>query len=483
MGSRVLRLVFALAAAAGLIVLPGASSTARATLPSIGLHSLVEHTEVFRFPGEPLFLPGGIYLKSTNGAFELWAKRLANGGVDVRQMLRQSGKAPTEIRHLPFDPENTFDLGLARFLRLTWTSDSGTKLAEQEVSFCPASFDMTRTNDTGPPTPQYPAFCGSGLTENMVWGIDAGWAIGALSSAFVEDPGLEDGTYTLRVDITETYADFFEVPAAQRSHTLTVTIVTFDDPFPCFPGEPCVAGRHPGAQHGQSDLARGSAPRIPPNANGLPDLIPLPAFAMTAFNEDGRDLLAFGANVWNKGPGPLVVEGFRTGDELVMPATQYFFTDGKITGKAPVGAFHFHEAPDHFHWHFEDFAAYQLLDVNQSTVVVSGKQSFCLAPTDPIDMTVPGAQWQPERIGFWSACGFLESIWIREVMPVGWGDTYFQFVSGQSFDITAVPNGEYVVRTVTNASNNLKETDYTNNVSLRRIRLSGRPGNRQVTMI
>ena len=30
-------------------------------------------------------------------------------------------------------------------------------------------------------------------------------------------------------------------------------------------------------------------------------------------------------------------------------------------------------------------------------------------------------------------------------MPVGWGDTYFQFVAGQAFDITSVPNGTYYI--------------------------------------
>ncbi|MGH2794973.1 MAG: lysyl oxidase family protein [Actinomycetota bacterium] len=483
MRTRVLRLVFALAIASGLILLPGASSTARATLPSIGLKSLVHHTEVFRFPGDPLFLPGGIFLASTNGAFELWASALPGGGVDVRQMLRKSGQAPSEIRHLPFDPENSFGFGLARFLKLTWQDESGATIVDQDVPFCPASWDVTRTNDTGPAQPTYPQFCGSQLTERMVWGVDAGWAVGALSSAFVEDPGLADGTYTLRVAINESYANFFEIPAAQRSHSLSVTLITFEDPGPCFPGEPCAVGRTPAVEHGQTGSGRANPPRIPPNANGLPDLIALPAFELVTFNEGGADLLAFGANVWNAGPGPLVVEGFRTGEEMVMPATQYFFTDGKITGKAPVGAFHFHDAPDHFHWHFEDFAGYQLLDLNQSTVVTSGKQSFCLAPTDPIDLTAPGATWQPERIGFFSNCGFSESIWIREVMPAGWGDTYFQFVSGQSFDITTVPNGEYFVRVVTNAAQNLKETNYDNNESLRQIKLGGRLGHRTVQIL
>ena len=482
MNARVIRLIVALGIAAGLILLPGGGSIAKTTLPSIGLHSIVKHVDVTRFPGEPLFLPGGIFVRSTNGTFELWATRLPDGGVDVKQMVRRSEK-PSQVRHLPLDPETTFELGLARFLKLTWSDDAGNQIAQQEVPFCPASWDMTRMNDSGPTGPTFPQFCGSHLTQTTVWGIDAGWAVGALSGASVEDPGLEDGTYTLRIEINDPYVRLFGVPKAQRSHTLSVTVFTEEDPFPCRPDEPfCFSAAR--VQHGQAARGpRANQPKIPPGANGLPDLIPLPAFAIGVANEEGRDNLVFGANVWNRGPGPLVVEGFRTGDSNVMPATQYFFSRGKITGKASAGAFHFHDAPDHFHWHFEDFAGYQLLDADQNTVVTSGKQSFCLAPTDPINMTVPGAQWQPERIGFGSACGFPESVWIREVMPVGWGDTYFQFVSGQSFDITEVPNGEYIVRVVTNASRNLREANYDNNVALRRIVLGGSPGERTAELV
>ena len=483
MRTRVLRLVFSLAMAAGLMIAPGATSSARTALPSIGLLSVIHNVEIFRFPGEPLFLPGGVFLASSNGAFELWATRLPDGGVDVRQMRRQ-GTQVTEIRHLPFDPTTSFDFGLAEFMQLTWLDGNGATIVEQAVPFCTASWDVSRTNDSGPTTPTYPQYCGSSLTQTNIWGIDAGWATGAFSSSFVEDPGLEDGTYTLNVEIADKYAQAFEIPSGQRSASVEVTLTTFDDPFPCPPRDPCPFRQNPANGQSQAEAMRAQPPGVAPNVDGLPDLRALPAFAMgIEHTEEGLDNLIFGANVWNAGPGPLVVEGFRTGDALVMPATQYFYTKGKVSGKAPVGSFEFHTAPDHFHWHFEDFAGYDILDANQTSVVKSGKQSFCLAPTDPIDLTLPGAQWQPDRIGFFTACGSLESIWIREVMPAGWGDTYFQFISGQSFDVTDLPNGDYFVRVSTNPNQILKETDYTNNVALQHIALGGRPGARTVQIL
>jgi hypothetical protein len=65
-------------------------------------------------------------------------------------------------------------------------------------------------------------------------------------------------------------------------------------------------------------------------------------------------------------------------------------------------------------------------------------------------------------------------------MPVGWGDTYFQTVAGQSFDITRVPNGTYYIEVVANPRKVLHESDTGNDVSLRQVILGGKPGHRTV---
>ena len=71
---------------------------------------------------------------------------------------------------------------------------------------------------------------------------------------------------------------------------------------------------------------------------------------------------------------------------------------------------------------------------------------------------------------------------VREMMPLGWGDTYFQNVAGQSFDITHVPNGTYYIEVRTDPARRLYERDTSNDVVLRRIRLGGNPGARTVTV-
>src|SRR5205823_13523242 len=182
--------------------------------------------------------------------------------------------------------------------------------------------------------------------------------------------------------------------------------------------------------------------------SGTPNLEALPAHSFFAENnpDDGHDYLDFGATIWNGGTGPLVVEGFRSSDTPVMNAYQTIYNNGVPGTPTAVGQFEFDTRPGHEHWHLEDIAQYDLLDATGARVVLSEKQSFCLAPTDPIDLLAAGANWQPDRAGLWSACAGEESIWLREVLPAGWGDTYFQYVAGQSFDITNVPDGNYQIR-------------------------------------
>lgn len=52
-------------------------------------------------------------------------------------------------------------------------------------------------------------------------------------------------------------------------------------------------------------------------------------------------------------------------------------------------------------------------------------------------------------------------------LQTGWGDTYYQSVGGQSFNITNLPNGQYKVRVTVNPTGELYETMTDNNVTER----------------
>ncbi|MFD9434776.1 lysyl oxidase family protein [Streptomyces sp. NPDC060002] len=219
-----------------------------------------------------------------------------------------------------------------------------------------------------------------------------------------------------------------------------------------------------------------------------PDLRSLPAWDIAVTDgEDGdvagKDYLAFSANVWNAGPAPLVVDGFRKPGADLMDSYQYFYdAKGKQVGYAPAGTMEWDPRIGHEHWHFTDFASYRLLAADQKEIVKSGKEAFCLANTDAIDYTVKNANWHPYNTDLSTACGQQNSISVREVLDVGSGDTYTQYRPGQSFDITGLANGTYYIQVIANPANRLQETDTKNNVSLRKVVLGGTEGARTVSV-
>jgi hypothetical protein len=172
------------------------------------------------------------------------------------------------------------------------------------------------------------------------------------------------------------------------------------------------------------------------------------------------------------------VEGFRGQNEDLMQAYQYFLVDGQPVGRAAIGEMEFH--PIHQHWHFRQFTEYSLLDAQSGQIAVSGKESWCLANTDAIDLSVQNANWNAYSGNIFTMCGGPGALWIREVLDVGWGDTYSQYIAGQAFDITDLPNGNYYVRVQVNPLGTMLEGSTDNNVEDRLIKLRGTPGNRRV---
>ena len=88
-----------------------------------------------------------------------------------------------------------------------------------------------------------------------------------------------------------------------------------------------------------------------------------------------------------------------------MPTSTSTTPHGNQTGYVPAGQMIWDPRKTHHHWHFEDFARYRLLDANKHGVVRSKKEAFCLANTDMIDYTVPGANWNPDNTDLATSCG------------------------------------------------------------------------------
>jgi hypothetical protein len=280
---------------------------------------------------------------------------------------------------------------------------------------------------------------------------------------------LAPGAYTATVDITAAYRKLLRINASDGRATVQLKVV-----------------EAPKEEVAQRVSARSASPAPTPLVGKavkprgpLPDLRSLPAWAITV--DKGR-YLTFAATVWNAGPSPLVVDGFkRTGRDDLMDAYQYFFDGkGKQVGYAPVGTTEWDARDGHTHWHFTAFAKYSLLDERKRLVVRSQKEAFCLASTDAIDYTVPGANWRPFNTDLSSACGGESSLGVREVLETGSGDTYAQYLPGQSFDLRSLKNGVYYILIEANPDKRLSEKSTRNNRSYRKVTVAGTTGHRTV---
>ena len=449
--------------------------------PSVRLITSQKTVEVTRFPGQPIYVDPGVYLAAAGGTFQVNVWRADyDHPVQAAQIVQSGGT--TSVRPLP-DGMVTSLNGLDHFFHVIIWNSHGQKVASQSIPFCPAGTDQ-RINDLGPANPTFPRNCFNGpFTLGSVFGIDRGWAIAALGYTGLTFDG-KNGTYHLRLSISDAYRQFFGISQADGSTDVTLHVTKETNTcLPECPPHPGATGHPAGAPNASASRGLTAAPTYiePPHYSLLPDLVALPGYSADVSTSNGRDYLDFAATIWDRGPGPLEVEGFRNPGEATMQAWQYFYDSaGNVTGKVRVGSFRYDARIGHQHWHFQQFARYSLLDANQQRVVLSQKEAFCLAPTDAIDMTVPGALWNPSSTGLATACGGPSAIWVREVLPTGWGDTYVQSLPGQSFDITNLPNGTYFVSVQANPDHVLYESDYTNNTQLRQIQLSGTAGHRQV---
>ncbi|HEX2030169.1 MAG TPA: hypothetical protein VHL78_02040, partial [Actinomycetota bacterium] len=427
----VARLTLAAILAATVQWLPvSTTSAAEPALPSVRLIAADDHVTAKRF-GKTVWLDPGVFVAATGGAFDLRVSRPDyTSPLDLRQVDPATGEV---VRDLPEDALAGWN-GLSKFFRLRVEDASGDGVAARKVRFCPGEGSRQRIDDSGPFDPAYPWFCGAWhpLVQGQTWGIDQGWAVHALGWDEAVAVRIPTGEYTLRFWIRDRYVNMFDVAPEDASVTMGLTVKKGKKGGCCFEGRPSAP------EQGQppDDTPAPAVPEITdPDPATLPNLEALPALFFDFSRRGAREYLAFGATEWNSGPQPLVVEGFRRPGEDVMDAYQYFYEDGEAVGRAPVGTLEYHEGGGHNHWHFEEFTEYTLLDATGAEVVASNKQSWCLVPTDPIDLTVPGADWNPEGLGF-SACGSPSSIWVRETLQVGWGDTYFQWVAGQAFNVT-----------------------------------------------
>jgi hypothetical protein len=474
----------------GVVAAPARAGTG---IPSLRVRAATPHVTVVRPRHRIAFVDPGFYVSPVGGTFELKLNR-ATLADPLRLTQVWTDDTGEHTRILPRTLLRGWN-GLRDFFHLTVRNSAGRVVRAMTLDFCPNSQSPQRVTPTGPTEPSFPAFCGKTFNPFLLgslWGIDHGWAMNPLSpGGSFFGPGsffpgglrlrLPAGTYEVQFAIRRPYATLFGVDPDRRFDTIKLTLKNGRPSCPpnCF-GVAASADGTTGDAQGWSRLPD-VAVSSPPDPQYLPDLEATPAFDIFAVHAGGgNDLLTFASTEWVGGGSDLDVQGFRRQNSNLMDAYQYFFREGQVVGRAPVGTLEFDDRPGHHHWHFQQFARYRLLDSTKAAVVRSHKQSFCIAPTDPIDTTIPGATVRPDFLGFLDACGTPTSLWVHEKMALGWGDTYLQFVAGQAFNISDVPNGTYYVSVEVNPEHLLYEQTEANNVTLRRVILRGTPGHRTV---
>lgn len=408
----------------------------------------------------------GLYLQANGEPFELWSTRPTYDD-QIRTEWRSTAHGTVVLPTVM----SSF-LGLNKFVRVRVKNGDNKTVVDLNPRVCLSSGFYQAPVRTSPDAPQdspYPVGCPyNAFTLGSVQGIQEGWAVSLLTRS-VKGVRKGEGPFKVIAEIAPQYADLFGITPADGKRVYKLAFGSFGEGVRSDPGRPATP-------HATEPKKAEAGKAVGP----LPDLRSLPPFSFSLSPKGTQ--LRFAATTWNGGDSPLVIDGYRDEGEDHMTAYQFFFDEqGVETGHQMVGELHFHAA-NHQHWHFLDFARYRLLNPDMTLAVRSKKQSWCLANTDSVDLTVPGAEWKPYNTDLSSACGGQSALAIREVLLSGSGDTYAQYRAGQAFSVGDLPNGKYIVSVEANPNGNLVESDTTNNVALRTIWLRGQGADRRVVV-
>jgi hypothetical protein len=245
--------------------------------------------------------------------------------------------------------------------------------------------------------------------------------------------------------------------------------------------------------------AAGGAPPSTSTGGGLvPDMRTVVPQHLNLVNEHQREILRFSNGIANTGAGGWALrpepslEVAREQNLSTVAAVQefrdnasaYYSCEAKphnvddcfnVVSEKVAGEFAFH--PAHNHWHIGDVALFEVRKGNPFTGRIVGnnsiKTTFCLIDWYKLDDNTPS--W--ERV-------FFDCYSSYQGVSPGWVDQYHQSTSGQSVDLTGVPNAnDYYLVSTSNYDSVFTETNYTNNTAWVRFSLtSDSKGNRKVTV-
>jgi hypothetical protein len=200
----------------------------------------------------------------------------------------------------------------------------------------------------------------------------------------------------------------------------------------------------------------------------LPNLKAFPAQDVQLATANGRTYLRFSTLSGNlttpQGASQGALE-LRAGDLIgtdKQKVWQRVSLDGRGYRDYLVGEMTYH--PEHFHFHLDQYAVYELQPANGSGAAgrIGQKTSFCIMDTTRLD-----ASLGPRR-GAYSTCSNRV-----QGMSQGWGDRYGWQLAGQEIDVTGLPEGLYRLTITIDPQHKLRETTTADNTSSVLVELAG----------
>ena len=194
---------------------------------------------------------------------------------------------------------------------------------------------------------------------------------------------------------------------------------------------------------------------------------PLDPFELVSAPVPGPPVLRFPTYAMNVGAHALELVGSpTTTSPFVWSADQCVSWVEKVCrAREAVGEFVWH--PQHNHFHFADFATYELRRLTSSgtpdfssagLLASSPKVSFCLQDTEMNRADAP----PPTYVG---CAGALQGI------SAGWTDLYDTGLPGQHLPIAGLSDGEYAIVITLNPDGMLRETSLDDNRAYSVVRL------------
>ena len=227
-----------------------------------------------------------------------------------------------------------------------------------------------------------------------------------------------------------------------------------------------------------------------PVAEQLPNLVALPPFDLQIGGTDetspadaGGRAIRFATAAANRSDFALELSGQpKSATEATAHQCTAWVGPRVCSDREEVGLFSWH--PAHGHYHFEDFALYQLRTLRaggapemrkRGLVATSGKVSFCIIDVEQEESR--GALYTlPYPLYYSCIAGFS----MQGISP-GWKDIYSRSTPGQQIPLDGIEDGEYALISIVDPLDRLLETDDTDNTALTQIRLSN--GGRRIDVL